>query len=87
VPETLNRPLPNSIEDVLKWPRHLTTDEKELIKETYKLDFKWLKRLKNCFTRNHASIKIVEFSNHKTSDKTQNDICVSNNNLRKKNTL
>ncbi len=27
VPETLNRPLPNSIEDVLKWTRTLSKDE------------------------------------------------------------
>ena len=29
VPETLNRPLPNSIDDVVKWPRSLSKEEKK----------------------------------------------------------
>jgi hypothetical protein len=34
LPETLNRPLPNSIEDVVKWPITLTSEEKLQIKQS-----------------------------------------------------
>lgn len=33
VPETLNRPLPNSIEDVVKWPRSLNSDEWKVVRK------------------------------------------------------
>jgi hypothetical protein len=36
VPETLNRPLPNSIEDVVKWPRSLSKEEKKRVKKLNK---------------------------------------------------
>ncbi len=39
VPETLNRPLPNSIDDVVKWPRNLTRDEWHQVKELNKKEF------------------------------------------------
>ncbi|CAF1005000.1 unnamed protein product [Brachionus calyciflorus] len=39
VPETLNRSLPNSIDDVLKWPRSLTKDEWKVVKEMNKKEF------------------------------------------------
>ena len=39
VPETLNRPLPNSIEDVLKWPRTLTEEEWKAVDELNKKEF------------------------------------------------
>ena len=31
VPETLNRPLPNSIDDIVKWPRSLSKEEKKVV--------------------------------------------------------
>ena len=36
VPETLNRPLPNSIDDVVKWPRSLSKEEKKRVKKLNK---------------------------------------------------
>lgn len=39
VPETLNRPLPNSIEDVVKWPRNLTEEEWKVVEELNKIEF------------------------------------------------
>lgn len=33
VPETLNRPLPNSIEDIVKWPRSLSKQERKLVRK------------------------------------------------------
>lgn len=33
VPETLNRPLPNSIEDVVSWPRTLSADEWKVVRK------------------------------------------------------
>ena len=38
VPETLNRPLPNSVEDVLKWSRDLTPEEWKIVKENTKFN-------------------------------------------------
>ena len=38
VPETLNRPMPNSIEDILTWSRDLTPEEWELVKKNTKLN-------------------------------------------------
>ncbi len=36
LPETLNRPLPNSVDDVMKWPITLTQEEKIQIKQIWK---------------------------------------------------
>lgn len=33
VPETLNRPLPNSIDDIVKWPRSLSKEEKRIVRK------------------------------------------------------
>ena len=33
VPETLNRPLPNSIDDIVKWPRSLSKQEKKVVRK------------------------------------------------------
>jgi hypothetical protein len=38
VPETLNRPMPNSIEDILKWSRDLTPEEWEFVKKNSKFN-------------------------------------------------
>lgn len=46
VPETLNRPLPNSIEDVLKWPRTLTEEEWKAVDELNKKEFD-VRKVKN----------------------------------------
>jgi len=51
VPETLNRPLPNSIEDVLKWPRTLTADEWKAVDELNRKEFN-MKKLKKCMRTN-----------------------------------
>jgi len=47
VPETLNRPLPNSIEDVLKWPRTLTPQEWKAVDELNRKEFDF-KKVKEC---------------------------------------
>jgi hypothetical protein len=39
VPETLNRPLPNSIDDVCKWPRSLTPEEWRIVREINRKEF------------------------------------------------
>ena len=38
MPETLNRPLPNSIEDVLNWSRDLTPEEWRVVKQNSKIN-------------------------------------------------
>ena len=47
VPETLNRPLPNSIEDVIKWPRTLTEEEWKAVDELNKKEFD-IEKVKKC---------------------------------------
>ncbi len=39
VPETLNRPLPYSVGDVVKWPRSLTSEEKYAVAEINRNDW------------------------------------------------
>ncbi len=36
LPETLNRPLPYSVDDVVNWPRSLTKEEKIEVKKSLK---------------------------------------------------
>lgn len=38
VPETLNRPLPNSVDDVCKWPRSLTETEWQVVRDINKAE-------------------------------------------------
>ena len=44
IPETLNRPLPNSIDDVVKWPRKLSKEESKMVKELNKKEFDFVKQ-------------------------------------------
>ena len=48
VPETLNRPLPNSIEDIIKWPRTLSSEEKNKIYELNRAEFRKVKNALLC---------------------------------------
>jgi len=52
VPETLNRPLPNSIDDVIKWPRTLTEQEKKIVDEMNIKELKKIKRVLTCCREN-----------------------------------
>ena len=44
IPETLNRPLPNSIDDVVKWPKKLSKEESKIVKELNKKEFDFVKQ-------------------------------------------
>ncbi len=58
VPETLNRPLPNSIEDVCKWPRSLTPEEWRTVREINRNEFNIDKiKQKLCHKRKSKSCK------------------------------
>lgn len=47
VPETLNRPLPNSVDDVVKWPRSLNPEEWKTVRRLNENEIKLL--FKCCF--------------------------------------
>lgn len=74
VPETLNRPLPNSIEDVLKWPRGLTDEERKKARQLSQINCNIFKNLKKFVSRKKCASISVEpkLSSHRNS--TQNTI-------------
>jgi hypothetical protein len=57
VPETLNRPLPNSIDDVCRWPRDLTSDEWRIVKEINHNEFNIEKIRKKLFQKKDSKEK------------------------------
>ncbi len=67
VPETLNRPLPNCIDDVVKWPRTLTEQEKKIIHEMNKNELKKVKRIITCCRQTSLKQHRSEKSNVKVS--------------------
>jgi len=74
VPETLNRPLPNSIEDVLKWPRTLTAEEWKAVDELNRKEFDY-KKVKECLKTKLCCKKITikdQNSNEITTVKKRN---------------
>ncbi len=76
VPETLNRPLPNCIDDVVKWPRTLTEQEKKVVDEMNKKELKKIKRILTCCResslKQHYSEKKSLKVNVLLSEKEQN---------------
>lgn len=59
IPETLNRPLPNSVSEVVKWPRSLTREEKKAVKELN--GWKSIKQ-KLCCSAKSRKRKVIEWS-------------------------
>ena len=60
MPETLNRPLPNSIEDVLKWSRTLSTEEWKEVRSDSSFNCNLFKKLKGFFCkRKRLSVSIT----------------------------
>jgi hypothetical protein len=83
VPETLNRPLPNSIEDVLKWPRTLTAEEWKAVNELNSKEFN-MKKIKKCLRNNLCCNKQSKTDEKKISLNNNNDmICLENKTLTK----
>ena len=66
VPETLNRPLPNSIEDVIKWPRTLTEEEWLAVDELNKKEFDMekVKNYFNCYSNENLKKRIINSNNN-----------------------
>lgn len=58
IPETLNRPLPNSVSEVVKWPRSLTREEKKAVKEMN--GWKNIKQKLCCSTKSKKR-KVIEW--------------------------
>ena len=56
VPETLNRPLPNSIEDVCKWPRSLTPEEWKVVRDINNAEFSFDKIKRKMCTKKRAAV-------------------------------
>jgi hypothetical protein len=77
VPETLNRPLPNSVDDVVKWHRNLSTDEWKVVNELNKKELKKIKKIfKCCNTKEckQANQKICSNVIDKKSQKVKSNI-------------
>ena len=56
VPETLNRPLPNSVEDVVKWQRTLTDDEWKAVNQLNKKELNKIKKFFKCAKQNKLNM-------------------------------
>ena len=75
VPETLNRPLPNSIDDIVKWPRSLSKQEKKRVKKLNKEEIRSVYRaLFSCCIKKrlkHLSLSRKK-KNHDVQEKKPN---------------
>jgi hypothetical protein len=76
VPETLNRPLPNSIEDVVKWPLTLTKEEWKKVKQINKKEFNLKKLSLNCFKKKKCK-KVIKNTLKKSSTATTQSTIMS----------
>lgn len=71
VPETLNRPLPNSIDDVVKWPRSLSKQEKKRVKKLNKEELNSIYRavFRSCLNKLALSKRFSKKQKQPTQEK------------------